>query len=370
MATVKVERRESDVTGKVTWRVRFIDPTTKKLRHHSTHRRKTDAERAKAKLRTQLESGQWFDDRDGRAMTFAKWCEEWADRSNHRRQSTVDRDGYVLRTYWSELNDYPLASVTPFMVTGVVAQMQKRLAPASVRTNVEVLTRVMRSAVEHRLIASSPVTAVRGVQRSPQRTEDVRFLNVEELIRLADCIRPEYRVTVFLAGVGGLRWSEVCGLRRERVDFETGRLNIVETTTETVEHELIERTELKSSSSKRWVPMPEILATELRAHLDAYVPDKPDALVVVGTDGGPPLRSWFRARVLQPAVRKAELDGLTFHALRHSCAGLLIAANTNPELIRKWLGHSDIRTTLKLYGRVSDETFVAAGAELQRMFDS
>lgn len=366
MAKVVVERRESETSGKVSYRVRFVDPQTGKMRHHATYRKKTDADRARAKLRTQLESGTWFDDRDGRKMTLRTWCDEWALRSSHRRSSTAERDELVLRTYWlPELGDYPLANVTPFMVTGVVAKMQQHLAEGSVRTNVEVLARVMKGAVEHALIQKSPVAAVKGVRRAPQRSEDIRFLSVTELRTLADKIRPEYRIGVWLAGVGGLRWSEVVGLRRGRIDFETGRLHIVETTTESVNHVITERTDVKSTAGRRWIPMPQLLIDELRAHLEARVPDDPDALVMVGPDGGPPMRSWHSMRVFQPAVTAAGLDGLTFHSLRHSCAGFLIEAKVHPELLRKWMGHADIRTTLSLYGRVSDDTFVAAAADLQ-----
>ena len=309
MAKVVVERREG-ITGTVTYRVRFVDPDTRKMRHFGTFRRKTDANRARARLKTQLESGTWFDDRDGRKMTLRAWCDEWATRSSHRRTSTIERDTYVLGQYWlPELGDYSLASLTPFLVTGVIARMQQRLAEGAVRTNVEVLTRVLKSAVDHKLIASTPITAVKGVRRGAQRSEDIRFLSAAELRALADAVRPEYRAAIFLAGIGGLRWSEVAGLRRGRIDFETGRLHVVETTTETINHQLIERTELKSDSSRRWLPMPPVLADELRAHLDRYVPNDPDALVIVGADGGPPLRSWFRARVLVPATKRAGVEG-------------------------------------------------------------
>jgi integrase len=49
------------------------------------------------------------------------------------------------------------------------------------------------------------------------------------------------------------------------------------------------------------------------------------------------------ARVFRPAVRRAELDGLTFHDLRHTYASLMVAARTSPHVIAEQLGHRDAK---------------------------
>ncbi|MEO8696894.1 MAG: tyrosine-type recombinase/integrase [Acidimicrobiales bacterium] len=51
-----------------------------------------------------------------------------------------------------------------------------------------------------------------------------------------------------------------------------------------------------------------------------------------------------------PAVRRAGLDGLTFHALRHSAADLMIELGAHPRVIHQRLGHASVRTTLDVYG--------------------
>ena len=45
------------------------------------------------------------------------------------------------------------------------------------------------------------------------------------------------------------------------------------------------------------------------------------------------------ARVFRPAVRRAELDGITFHDLRHTYASLMVAAGATPHVIAEQLGH-------------------------------
>ena len=60
----------------------------------------------------------------------------------------------------------------------------------------------------------------------------------------------------------------------------------------------------------------------------------------------------FMARVFRPAVRRAELDGLTFHDLRHSYASLMVASGASPHVIAEQLGHRDARLVLQRYGHL------------------
>jgi integrase len=51
---------------------------------------------------------------------------------------------------------------------------------------------------------------------------------VAQVAALADAIDPRYRALVLVAAYGGLRWGELVGLRRQRVDLAAaiaGELN-------------------------------------------------------------------------------------------------------------------------------------------------
>ena len=60
----------------------------------------------------------------------------------------------------------------------------------------------------------------------------------------------------------------------------------------------------------------------------------------------------FRERVFDPANKRAELDGMIFHDLRHTYASLLIAANVQPMVVAAELGHTDARLVLQRYGHL------------------
>ena len=50
--------------------------------------------------------------------------------------------------------------------------------------------------------------------------------------------------------------------------------------------------------------------------------------------------------------RKAAIDGIRFHDLRHTHATLLMKQGTNPKVVQERLGHSSISVTLDVYSHV------------------
>jgi integrase len=90
----------------------------------------------------------------------------------------------------------------------------------------------------------------------------------------------------------------------------------------------------------------------LTRHLDLYVENEPDALVFT-TDNGTPLRaSNFRRAFWNQALTDTGLEGLTPHDLRYTAGALLISEGAHPRQVMEHLGHSNISTTMNVYGEV------------------
>jgi integrase len=62
-----------------------------------------------------------------------------------------------------------------------------------------------------------------------------------------------------------------------------------------------------------------------------------------------------RPSIWKPAAKKAGLDGLRIHDLRHTYMSLMIAAGANPKEVSTWAGHSSVSFTLDRYGHLYDE---------------
>lgn len=74
--------------------------------------------------------------------------------------------------------------------------------------------------------------------------------------------------------------------------------------------------------------------------------------------------NWNR-RIWQPAITKAELDGLgyTWHDLRHSCVSRLIAQGADIAIVQAVAGHASASTTLKVYAQVTAKRLESAALE-------
>lgn len=241
--------------------------------------------------------------------------------------------------------------------------MTEKLAPTTVRTNYGVLRTILAAAVEADLLVRSPR---RGIRMPPHKRKDVRFLSPHEFERLADAMPLEYRPMVYVAGVLGLRWSEVAGLRVGRVDLVERRLAVLETLAE-IEGR-VSFADVKSPASRRIISIPGFISSMLAKHLLRRGRPGPDELVFVGPDGGPLHAGNFRNRVWHPAVVKSELTGLTFHGLRHSAAGLLIALGAPDHVLQERMGHSSSRVTRDVYGHVLPIVDDAVTSEIDRLF--
>jgi integrase len=174
-------------------------------------------------------------------------------------------------------------------------------------------------------------------------------LTVAELHQLAEALPVQYRAMVYLAGVLGLRWSEVVGLRVGAIDFLRRRTNISQTVAE-VEGMLMEEAPVKTRASYRSINSPVEMINLLAEQLGRVGRSDPAALVFQAPGGGPLRAGNFRNRVWYPAVKKAGLDGLTFHSLRHTSVGFMVAARAHPLIIQRRVGHASINTTFDIYG--------------------
>jgi integrase len=176
----------------------------------------------------------------------------------------------------------------------------------------------------------------------------MRFIDSDEVARLADAVPDRYETFIYVAAYGGLRWAELVGLKRKRVNLLRRRLHVAETLSD-VNGELI-WTGTKNHQT-RDVALPGFVVGGLAEHLNRYTAPDPDALVFT-TESGTPLRSNFRRNIWLPATSETNLDGLTPHHLRHTCASMLISEGAHPRQVMEQLGHSSIDVTMNTYAKV------------------
>lgn len=171
-----------------------------------------------------------------------------------------------------------------------------------------------------------------------------------------------------MLGALGLRQGEVFGLRVGAVDFLRRTLTVRATINE-VEGDFVEGTG-KTLSSRRTISVPSRVLDELSAHLARTGRTAPEDLVFQAPGGRPVRATNFRSRVYDPALRRAGLEGLSFHRLRHSAGHMLRELGVPLEVIQKRLGHASIRTTADIYGSLPERVDRPVAEKLDEMFRS
>jgi integrase len=127
---------------------------------------------------------------------------------------------------------------------------------------------------------------------------------------------------------------------------------------------------LKTAASYRTVPLPQVVAGALAAHMAAW-PVHPDKGLIFTTARGGPLQQHPFAQVWATARSRAGVeDWATPHDLRHFYASGLIRSGASVKVIQARLGHASAKTTLDVYGHLwpdeEDRTRVAVDDLLGR----
>jgi len=209
---------------------------------------------------------------------------------------------------------------------------------------------VLGSAVDAKQINANPCDRVPlpKVER-----EEMRFLNPEDVERLAGAIAPRYRALVLVAAYGGLRIGELSALRRGRVDVLRRRVTVAETCVELSGHLIFNQP--KTRAGRRSVTLPPFVMAALNDHLATYTETDRDAFVFTAPEGGVLRVPAWRRRHWGPAVVAAGLAPLTPHALRHTAVALWIATGANPLEVSKRAGHTSTSFTQDRYGHLYED---------------
>jgi integrase len=203
-----------------------------------------------------------------------------------------------------------------------------RGGPAAAARTAGLLGAIFNFAVRERLITDNPV---RGVKRPSDRKRE-RFLSANELARLGEALadaeaagaNPSFIAILRLLALTGARKNEIARLRWREVDLEAGVLRLGD-----------------SKTGPRIIRLGaaalEVLAELPRNHPKWAFPDP--------RRSDEPIRGidWFWVSLR----KRADLEDLRVHDLRHSYASVGLASGEGLALIGKLLGHSNVQTTAR-----------------------
>ena len=200
-------------------------------------------------------------------------------------------------------------------------------------------------AIREGWLQSNPVTGAVRPQDVDEGGSDLRFLDVEAVHQLArvgpqddDLGRFVERDLYLVAAMTGMRQGELLGLACAQVDFTAGVIRVVRQ---------VQDGEFGPTKGKkrRIVPMAEPVAQVLARRCADLSPDE---LVFGDPETGLPVS---RHRVggvrFEAACKRAGVQRVTFHELRHTFGTTVARGGASLVEIMAWMGHEDLATTQK-----------------------
>ena len=186
----------------------------------------------------------------------------------------------------------------------------------------------------------------------------MRTLTPEELETLLETASDSrFYPVIYTAVATGLRRAELLALRWRDIDFHSESILVSRTLHK--RRGVIEFKEPKTEHSRRRVSMTPKLCTFLREykaereslslHLCRLL--RLDDLVFAGVEGkpvDPGVLSHNFARI----VKRAGIENVRFHDLRHTFASLMLLRGAKPKVISEALAHSSVAFTMDVYSHI------------------
>lgn len=222
-------------------------------------------------------------------------------------------------------------AVTLDLCQSYAEKRRRTVRDGTIHTELGHLRTVLLWAVKRNLIDRAP-----HVERPVKPEPKDRHLTRKEARRLIEAAgMPHIRLAILLLLGTAARVGALLDLTWDRVDFDRGKVHLRDP---------------EDGTARKGRATPPMNRTTRAALLTAREGALTDHVIEWG---GKPVRSIKKG--FAAACRKAGLDEVTPHVLRHTAAVWLAEGGTKMEEIAQYLGHSDLKTTRRVYARFSPD---------------
>lgn len=298
-------------------------------------------------------------------MALGEWLDRWINEYMifTVRETTLDAYKAMIKNQIKPyLGDRPLSALSTQEIQKFYNTVKKygrvrvdklhgtELADSLVRKIHMMLHEALNMAVTQRLIIKNPTN---GTTIPKNNYAPKQILNDEQLNRFMERIRQDEQWYDFFYTelTTGLRRGEICGLRWEDFNADTGRLKI-----RCAIHKKkgggLTVGETKTETGTRTVLLPPSTAELLRKRKEKSVSEwifpniyKPEE----------PMNPDYAYHRLKTLLKQAELPLIRFHDLRHTFATHALVSGVDAKTLSGILGHTNASFTLDTYTHVTTD---------------
>jgi integrase len=238
--------------------------------------------------------------------------------------------------------------------------LESGLSARTVRYAHAISSMAFKQAVKWGILARNPCEYA---DLPKQQRKETKAFSPEQANRFLEVARKTKHGIIFeFALMSGMRPEEYLALKWTDIDFERSSATIRRALVWNAKGGGFKLLEPKTKQSRRTVMLPvslmnmlkkyKLRQSEYRISLGAAYENFD--LVFASEVGGPIHYRNLTQRYYEKILKEAglEKEGFVLYSLRHSCATLLLIANTNPKVVSERLGHTSVKMTLDTYTHV------------------
>jgi integrase len=299
----------------------------KKVHESTKTANKKLAERIHAKRLTEISEGRWFPN-EAKRRTFEelrdRYMKEYAIPNKAHR--TIEKDKCSFKRLSEFFGGCTLAEITPQKIANYKRlRRESGIKPATLARELELLRAALNIAVrEWEWLEVNPFWKVRIEQPKGHKE---RWVTLKEQESLLEASPAWLRDIILFALNTGMRQDEILSLKWSQVDMLRRTVTLLET----------------KNKEKRTIPLNQTALGLLRAkgkirHISGYV---------FASEAGTKIHARNLLRAFYSARRKAGLEDVRFHDLRHTFATRLVQSGVDLYVVKELLGHKSLKMTMR-----------------------
>ena len=296
---------------------------------------------------------------------FRDFANQWFEEAEvtWRRSYTITQRGSLDKYLIPYFGEKAVGQITKADVLGFRASLAKVTARKSTSTlsnrRINSVMKPLRQILNEAADRLEFTSAFRNIKPLKIKRSDVMPFSLDEVQRIINTARPDYRNYFTTRFFTGMRTGEVHGLKWKYVDFERRLILVRESIV------LNEEDELKTDGSLRDIQMNQLVFDALQKQYEAS--GKLSEYVFCGRSGKPIDNQNFLNRVWAPLLRHLGLEHRRAYQMRHTAATLWLASGEAPEWIARQLGHTSTEMLFRVYSRYVPNLTRRDGSAMERM---
>lgn len=306
--------------GSPHWQIRYADENGRIVRASTGTTSKKLAREILAKRKTLVAEGRHLDVRRESRLSFGELCDKyWTLWGRHKRMNGLEG---MLRSWKAHFGDLLVKDLSPERIEAYLGRRMDEGSSASTRNrHLTMLKAMLNKAVAWELLPENPAAKIGTLREHGRRT---RFLDEEEIERLLQACADGFRPIVLTALHSGMRRGEILNLRWGDVNLQARILTV----------------QRSKSGKKRNIPLDDTLFQTLRELPSRFAKG---CVFPSPTNADEPVQEIKRQ--IRNAFRRAGLEGVRFHDLRHTFASHLVMNGVDLKTVQELLGHASLTTT-------------------------